>query len=58
MTSKTTCKRDSTGRFLAGHGLDVDVLDISIALMVLRSAKGVGVAGLGEGGGWRLEVEV
>ena len=53
MTSKTTCKRGSTGRFLAGHDLDVDILDISIALMALRSAKGMRVAGLGE-----VEVEV
>jgi hypothetical protein len=53
MTSKTTCKRDSTGRFLAVHDLDVDILDISIALIGLRSAKGMGVAGLVE-----AEVEV
>jgi hypothetical protein len=53
MTSKTACKRDSTGRFLADHNLDVDLLDISIALIGLRSAKGMGVAGLVE-----AEVEV
>ena len=53
MTSKTTCKRDSTGRFLADHNLDVNILDISIDLIGLRSAKGMGVAGLVE-----VEIEV
>jgi hypothetical protein len=46
--SKTTCKRDSTGRFLAEHDPEVDILYISIALIGLRSAKGMGVAGLVE----------
>jgi hypothetical protein len=53
MTSKTTCKRDSTGRFLADHDLDVGILDISIALIGVRSAKEMEVAGLVE-----VEVEV
>jgi len=58
MTSKTTSKRDSTGRFLADHNLEVNILDISIALIGLRSAKGMGVAGLVEAGGGGVEVRV
>lgn len=56
MTGRTTCKRYPTGRSLADHDLDVDNVDISIGSMELRSGKGMGVVGLVEGGGWRLEV--